>query len=570
MLRIFRSSRAHFAEDVEVADRAYGAETLRQLADLGFNGVWIRMVNRRLLKHPKYPTFGDQADACLPALRRVIERADKCGIKVYAYQQEPLGLPTADPFWKEHPELAGATYNHQEPFTSAYTPMTAFCTSTHAGRDYVEESSERLLRELPGLGGIITITASEFIAHCYSKYFPDRGMHHGDKHQEALRCPRCRERHPSEVVAEILNRMRAGMDHVRKDVPLIAWNWSWQSFEPDPQPRILSQLEKRIEILIDFERGGYKIAPDGNITFIDEYALSYAGPSERFLRLKMECDRQQRKVHAKLQIGTTHEVATVSNLPLIGNLLEKTRSFKKLTLAGFLGCWSFGLLPSLNLRAFNFFLSSECPSKREEALVTLAQKEFPGCDAGKVVEAREKFGEAFDHYPFSVPFLYFSPINYSLALPFEPGPLQGGRLGRSWVMDPRGDDAAQSCHETTPEEIGTKLTKLLNRWNEGLSVYEQALKGSHEELDAARAVSACVRSTRNFYRLYGLKRNWSEEAILRYREIIRDELETLQEAIPLFERDPRQGFHQECGAHMVTVEAMHKKRDRLAAVLNRS
>lgn len=385
----------------------------------------------------------------------------------------------------------------------------------------------------------------------------------GDSQPVPLRCPRCRERHPSDVVAEILNLMRAGMDRVDKETPLIAWNWSWNMYEPDPQPRIVSQLEKRIEILIDFERGGRKIGPDGGVTFIDEYALSYAGPSERFLRLKMECDRSGRRVHAKLQIGTTHEVATVSNLPLIGNLFEKARMFRKLALAGFLGCWSFGLSPSLNLRAFNFFLSAECPSRKEEALSVLATREFPGCDPDRVLDAWEKFGEAFDHYPFSVPFLYFSPINYSLALPFEPGPLRGGRLGRSWLMDPRGDDGAQSCAETTPAEIEARLTRLLRRWNEGLVVYEKTLKGFHEEIDAARAVSACVRSARNFYRLYGLKRAWNEAAMPRYREIIRDELEAIEAAIPVYERDRRQGFHQECGAYMVTPEAMRNKWKRL-------
>lgn len=350
--------------DAELAAQVYTDDALRQLADLGFNGVWIRMVYRRLLKNPKYPSFGDQSEQSMAGLRRVIERGAKHGIKVFAYLQEPLGLPTSDPFWTEHPELAGATYNHQNPFTYAYTPMTAFCTSADAGKEFLVKSSEKLLRELPGLGGIITITASEFIAHCYSKYDYERGKHHGDKEAAPLRCPRCRERHPSDVVAEVLNLMRAGMDRASKGTPLIAWNWSWQSLEPDPQPRLLSGLARGIEILIDFERGGYRINPDGHVTFIDEYALSYAGPSERFLRLKQSCDEKGMPVHAKLQVGTTHEVATVSNLPLIGNLFDKTKSFKRLKLAGFMGCWSFGLSPSLNLRAFKYFLSNDCPASQ--------------------------------------------------------------------------------------------------------------------------------------------------------------------------------------------------------------
>ena len=43
---------------------------------------------------------------------------------------------------------------------------------------------------------------------------------------------------------------------------------------------------------------------------------------------------QGRPVHAKLQVGTTHEIATVSNLPLIPNLYKKTRRFRELDLGG--------------------------------------------------------------------------------------------------------------------------------------------------------------------------------------------------------------------------------------------
>src|ERR1051325_1533050 len=208
-VRIFRAPKAQFLRDAELADRVYDSDALKRLADLGFNGIWVRMVFRRLLKNPKYPSFGDQEQS-LPGLRRVIERGECCGVKVYAYVQEPLGLPTNDPFWNEHEELGGATYNHQDPFSFAYSPMRAFCTSTRGGQEFLVESAEQLTRQLPGLGGVIAITASEFIAHCYSKYYPDRKRHHGDKGEESLRCARCRERHPSDVVAEVLNLIREG------------------------------------------------------------------------------------------------------------------------------------------------------------------------------------------------------------------------------------------------------------------------------------------------------------------------------------------------------------------------
>jgi hypothetical protein len=572
MTRLFRAPTAQFLRDAELADQVYTADALKRLADLGFNGVWIRMVYRRLLKNPRYPSFGDQAEHSLPGLCRVIERGERCGLKVYAYLQEPLGLATDDPFWEHHPKLGGATYNHQNPFTHAYTPMRAFCTSTEAGKDFLTESSEHLVRQLPGLGGVIMITASEFISHCYSKYYPARNRHHGDQCEEPLRCPRCRERHPSDVVAEILNLIRMGIDRANEQVALIAWNWAWHNYEPDPQTRILAQLSSGIDCLVDFERGGYKADPDGKIIYIDEYSLSYEGPSERFLRLKHSCDKLGRTVYAKLQIGTTHELATVSNLPLFGKLFDKAQCFKQLRLAGFMGCWAFGLDPSLNLAAFNFFLSNRCPSSKDEALAALATQELPGCDTAKVLEAWGRFDSAFDHYPFSMSFLYQSPINYSLALPFEPGPVQGGDSGRSWVIEPRGDDLASSCGPFSAEEVVQRLTRLLALWRQGLVAYEAGLKGAGgraaQELSAARAVFVSVRSVRNSYRLYLLKRNWSDDCLPQYRDIVQDELETLDDAIPVYECDPRQGFHQEPSTYMVTADAMKAKRARLRRILS--
>ena len=47
-------------------------------------------------------------------------------------------------------------------------------------------------------------------------------------------------------------------------------------------------------------------------------------------------------VMAKLQVGTTHELSTVPNLPLVDHLYEKLVGAEQLGLAGFLATWNFG------------------------------------------------------------------------------------------------------------------------------------------------------------------------------------------------------------------------------------
>ncbi|MFH1566387.1 MAG: hypothetical protein ABIL09_00190 [Gemmatimonadota bacterium] len=517
MLRIFRSPRADFERDAELADEVYDDRALAALADSGFNAVWVRVIYRRLLPNPRYPAFGQDAEKGLPALNRVVERGARHGIGLVVYCQEPFGLAQDDPFWEEHPEMAGVPSDYD--FGTAGKPfrMRALCASAAATRTFLEVSSEQLLRRVPGIRGVITITASEFMSHCFSHYAT---ASKADPKRPSLDCPRCRERTGSEVAAEVLNCMRRGLDAADPEVPLIAWNWSWYIHEPDPQPGILARLAPGIHLQADFERGDTKVDPTGRSIEINEYSLSYAGPSARFRRTREAALERGRRVYAKLQLSTTHELATVSNIPLVGRLCDKAAAFRDLDLAGYMGCWNFGNELTLNTRAFNYFLSPDCPRDREAALRQVARDAFPGCDAGKVTAAWEHFGGAFDYYPFSIPFLYHSPLNYALALLVEPGPVRAQRLGRSWLMDPRcgDDDPAPSFGPFTPEEIAERLGTMARLWAEGLP---------------------------------------------EYRQIAREELAVLDDALEVYEADPRQGFHGEAHDYMVTPALIRRKQEAL-------
>ncbi len=566
MLRIFRSPKADFMRDAELADQVYTEDVLKALADGGFNAIWVRAIYRELLRNPRYPSFGENSEKLLASLSRVVERGAKCGIHLVIYCQEPFGLSVDDPFWDEHPSMAGTTsdYDFGSPGNPLY--MRAMCVSSEPVREFLVESSEELLRRVPEIAAVITITASEFMSHCYSHYATDVPA---DPNRPPLQCPRCRERPATDIVVDILNSMRQGINAVDASVPLIAWNWSWYMYEPDPQPSIISRLDPGIDILADFERGDVKTDPTGRPIEINEYSLSFIGPSERFIKARSAALDRGRRVYAKLQLSTTHELASVSNIPLIGNIYGKAKGFRDLGLDGFMGCWNFGNELTLNTGAFNFFLSPDCPEGRKEALTALAQRELPGCDPHAVLEAWTKFSEAFDYYPFSIPFLYTSPINYSLALPMRPYPIHKKRTGRSWLMDPRddNDDPSSSFGPFTPEDIAHRFNTMVGIWKEGLEAYERGLTtaagATDKELSAARAVYASLRSIRNYYQLYLLKRNWHDDLLPQFREIVRDEISVLDDAIHVYENDPRQGFHSEAHDYMVTPELMRRKRDML-------
>jgi hypothetical protein len=274
--------------------------------------------------------------------------------------------------------------------------------------------------------------------------------------------------------------------------------------------------------------------------------------------------KQNREMMTKLQLGTTHELATVPNLPLIGNLHEKAKQMRKLKISGFMGCWNFGNMASANPAAFNAFLNAPRLASRDAALRQFAQKYFPGCDPEPVRAAWEKFAEAMDNYPFSIPFIYYSPLNFTLAYPLQSGPLKGVTVGRSWHDDKRGDDLSQCLHPYTVDEVIRGLNLLAKGWKEGAQLLEQGLKTSDSETARQERDNAWVcyhtwRSGWNTFRVYKLRLKWSDDKLAAYHKIIADEVKHLQHVLPIVAGDSRFGFHSEPQAYLYTADGIRKK-----------
>jgi hypothetical protein len=566
-LRIWRSWRSDFyAGDARRAAAVYTPAVLAEIAAQGFNAVWIRGILHELVPCRAFPEFGRGRAATLRSLRQVIRRGEQTGVRVFLYMQPVLGRPPRDPFWQRHPEAQGTT------FRFVGRVVNAMCTSTPEVQAFLREGAERLSASLPGLGGCILITASEHVSHCYSheRLSPD-GASDGVSPEVLRRCPRCAARRPREVIAEMLAAMRDGFMAAGHGAEIIAWNWSWSFYEPDPQEGIIRALPKGIRVLADFERGGRKRIL-GRPRAIDEYALSFAGPSARFTGTLRAARRHRLPVVAKLQIGTTHELATVPSLPLIGRVYDKVRGLRRCGVRDFMGCWNFGNMLTANTAALTRFLDLPRLPPRRQALQDFARDYFPGCEPRAVVGAWETFERAMDAYPFSIPFLYWGPINYAVRHPIEPAPLNPRPCGPAWLRTPRrGDELAASFGPFTLAEIIRGLGALQRGWRAGLRRLEEGLHGcrgraAEEELRSARMVGHCFRSAWNLYRAYALRRHWSPRCRPALLRIARDELAHLPAAADLAAADGRMGFHAECQRYLFTAAGIRRKIRRLAAV----
>ena len=162
---------------------------LDKLARVGVNGVWLQAVLRTLAPSKIFPEFGEGWETRIENLRKLVERAQNHGVKIYLYLNEPRSMPAE--FFGKHPTMRG-THDADKP------NYFALCTSVPEVRDWLAESLAHVFSQVPGLGGIFIITASENLTNCYS-------------HGQAQDCPRCSQRTGAEVIAEVIQTFRDGV-----------------------------------------------------------------------------------------------------------------------------------------------------------------------------------------------------------------------------------------------------------------------------------------------------------------------------------------------------------------------
>jgi len=552
-LRIFRSPQAkYYEDDILTGPEAYPEEYFAQVVQNGFNAVWLRGILRDLASTTVFPELGQDVTRHQDALALVVERAKTYGVSVLLYLNEPLCLPREHPFWAAHPEVLGDSGSSgMDEWPETY----AFCTSTAQVRAWLREITANLFRVVPELAGWFLISASEHHTHCYSHCYGGR----------IPSCPRCAARQRIDVVADLIGDLRDGTRAASPSAHCIAWNWSWADcVEPDPQPQLLARLPKDVIVLADWERGGRRTMPDGRENFIDEYSLSYVGPSERFMALHDAATQQGLATMVKLQVGTTHELATVPNLPLVDHLYEKLCKAEALGVAGMLATWNFGNAFSLNTAAVAQFIDDPQRPAPEEFVARLAAHYFPGANAGAVACAISQFSAAMAYYPFDMSLLYYGPSNYALVYPLTLEPLQGKSMSWSWMMHPRGDKMSEATGQFSIEEIIHYFSLLIPAWEQGIILLETALAGCQhphktEELGVARVIGCCYRSSLNAFRTYLLRRDRPADMAEQFQLILSDEIANIETALPLVTTDARLGFHAECQGYQFNAEMLREK-----------
>ncbi|HOP78517.1 MAG TPA: VCBS repeat-containing protein [Thermogutta sp.] len=360
---------------------------LERLAELGVNGVWLHVVLRNLAPgEPEFPEFGAGCEVRLENLRKLVERAKRYGIGIYLYINEPRAMPWE--FFRNHPEIAGVAEGQ-------YVTM---CTSHPKVRAWLTRSLQYVFSQVPNLAGVFTITASENLTNCAS---------HG-RHKD---CPRCRDRSPDEIIAEVNAAIEAGVHAASPRAHVLVWDWGWHGH--GDASSLIPLLPKSVWLMSvsewaqPFERGGVA----GRV---GEYSLSVVGPGPRALKHWKVAQENGLKTAAKLQLGATWELSAVPFVPVLDLVAEHCSRLAQVGVDGCMLSWTVGCYPSPNLAVANRLLSDKSATP-DAVLNTVAQQRYGPRAVGAARQAWRLFSTAFQEYPFHIQVVYRGPQHWGPA-----------------------------------------------------------------------------------------------------------------------------------------------------------
>ncbi|MHB9035995.1 MAG: beta-N-acetylhexosaminidase family protein [Armatimonadota bacterium] len=587
-VRIYRSPLSpYYDHDLLRQEEAYPEPVLRMLSHHGFNGIWVRSRFRDLIWNSAFPEFGKDADEHLRMLNDLIHRSANYNVKVYIYLTEPLGFKQNDPFFEKYPHVRGARYQCSEGWggTDVWGEAeNALCTSTDDVQLYLRDSTTNLLSAAPGLGGLILITASEHHSHCYS-HVDTIGMQQGDSQFATVQeCPRCANRTSADVVSEIINLIYESAVQVDPSTRIIAWNWAWGQYENDPHAELISRINPGVIWMGGFEAGA-KLNIEGTEAVNEEYSLSYVGPSERFRDSGMLARQYGHPVFAKIQVGTTHEDATIPYFPVMTKVVEKLDNMAGEHVSGYMACWNFGNFCSPVTEIVNF-LSWEPVIGGFELLTRIAARDYGLPVANEVVRAWKCFSEATDHYPLCAFLLGLGIHTRGPVYPFHFEPT-GKRTPLNWRVIPYEDWGDE--HEFWTGKLGlsaimTSYAKMLESWQRSVRILESCMpltSGCHrgrllKHIGVAKMFYHQIKSTYNFLdfvetrnNMYGCDNSSIEVDMLgRLEDIAGDELEHCSEVNQLLQLDPQLGFHGEAFDYLIDEAGLNQKIEQIRDVIS--
>ena len=538
----------------------YPEEYLSRLASEGTNGLWLtiefkEICDTRIRKAPP------EAAQRLAKLRRTVEKCRRYGIKIWVFGIEPACWSAAlgNPLPEGYTQLLGEHF----PAEKYVTEMYSFCPDSETARQYLYDSANFLFKEVPHLGGMITISYGERLTSCFS-ILDVTG-------EGKLPCPECKLQ-LSDAVQRVLEPLSQGIRDASPDAGLISWlymagmeqcaEWIYQ---------IPEKLSGDITLCFNFE-SGLNRRQNGRVAVGGDYWLSQAGPSDRVGRMSLAVKGHCR-LGAKLQVASSHELATVPYIPVPSLLYKKYKKMKALGVSSVIQCWYFGNYPGLMNKAAGRLAFEDFSRSEEEFLAELAS--VWGKDAPHITAAWKLFAESYSNYPVDNIFQYYGPMHDGPVWPLYLKPVNRA-LTRSWIADefPCGDAVGECMTNFSLKELAELVLTMSRLWARGVEEFKKADRAYHElEFSLVEALNIHFASAANILKFYNLRAHLfktvshAPELLSELEEILRRERSNSLELAELSRSDLRLGYHSEAEVMKYFPEKLQWRADVLDDVL---
>ena len=418
------------------------------------------------------------------------------------------------------------------------------CTSVPLVRRWIKESLTNVFTAVPELGGVFTISGSENLTSCWSKWRGDL-------------CPRCSKREPAEVIAEVNRTIAEGVWEGNPDAKVIVWDWGWPDGTAWGEKRwatnIIKQLPDHVyhmsvsEWSLPLHRGGIE-------TTVGEYSISAVGPGPRALRLWDLAKSRNLKTIAKVQVNNTWELSAVPYLPVMKLVAQHIKNLQKENVDGLMLSWSTGGYPSPNLELVKYI--QDHPSKTiAQSLLEIATNRYGKESAPEAVKGWDTFSAAFTEFPYGLS-LYTAPMNYGVFNPLYPV-----ATGKSGTMLGFPFDDLDRWRGAYPTGIlADQFVKLADQWEKGLPHFKNVIENAEtlvqktnalEDYRYATAAWIHFKSVANQVRFImardtlrsgNLGKTEVESKIKIIEEVVKDEMLLARQMYVICKEDSRIGF----------------------------
>ena len=551
----------------------YPDEYLNRLAHEGINGLWLTVELRNIVK-TSFNERDKDAPRRIAKLRRTVDKCRRYGIRTWVFCIEPRWLEDGDPLLAKFPADALSP--------AAWGMGKVLCTSHPLVRQYVEEAFRDLFREVPGLPGVLNISHGERPTTCLSKISAVDGS--------GCACPRCAKLAPWQIHWNTASAVVKGMRAVSPQAEFLSWFYQpYVEHERAPWVSdVARHLPDGVTMLYNFESGAIKnqlgrYRPGG------DYWLSYTGPAPAFEQVAAASREANGKIGAKIQVGCSHECATVPFVPVPGLLYRKYRAMKAARCSTVMQCWYFGNYPGVMNKAAGELAFSDFSEDEASFLMKLAKPDW-GEDAAAMAKLWKDFSDAYANYPLSNDIQYYGPFHAGVAWPLLPN-VELRPLGRTWKpQDAPSGDAIGECLENHTLEEAAMLADRMRKGAEArdasggdlLAALEKRYVGNRDRLrdlgvvKALKLLFASGADIFEFYRLrevavaasrYDGRKPQALKALAGMRECVVREQAVTAAMLPLAEDDSRLGFHSEAEAHQFHPKKLVWRQRQLARAL---